>query len=173
LIYKGRQLLDIKGQAEEGRVHYHNGLDLAIESFKAIESMARDDLKGLMLSEYTFLTQELQLCVTGDDSAKVSLTKALADFDDAFFALEIVNNPADYKKAAQTYSRHPEFRYHDRPKDAFHVACAGHKARVANVLKSPGINMLEKELLKQRRSNMTAAQIAYLEKQKQAANYQN
>jgi hypothetical protein len=52
------------------------------------------------------------------------------------------------------------------PKDAFHVACAGHKARLDNILKSPGINLLEKELLKQRQANMITAQSVYLEMQK-------
>jgi hypothetical protein len=52
------------------------------------------------------------------------------------------------------------------PKDAFHVACSGHYQRITNSLKVSGINSAEKELLYQRRSNMTTAQSVYLEKQK-------
>jgi hypothetical protein len=46
-----------------------------------------------------------------------------------------------------------------------HVACTGHKTRLDNILKSPGINLLEKELLKQRQANIITAQSIYLEMQ--------
>jgi hypothetical protein len=37
--------------------------------------------------------------------------------------------------------------------------------RIKNILKSPGINLTEKALLKERYANMAAAQAVYLEKQ--------
>jgi hypothetical protein len=50
--------------------------------------------------------------------------------------------------------------------DAFHRACTAYRTRLNNVLRSPGINMIEKAVLKQRAANMTAAQSGYIEKQK-------
>ena len=41
--------------------------------------------------------------------------------------------------------------------DAFHLACIAHRTRLMNVLRSPGINMIEKTVLQQRIANMTAA----------------
>jgi hypothetical protein len=54
------------------------------------------------------------------------------------------------------------------PNDAFHVACKGHFTRLGNIIKAPGINRTEKELLRQRQSNLLTAQAVYLEKQKAA-----
>ena len=51
--------------------------------------------------------------------------------------------------------------------DAFHTACISHKTRLQNVLRAPGIDPIEKALLKQRFTNLSAAQGGYLEKQRQ------
>ncbi|MCL2689348.1 MAG: hypothetical protein FWE57_05825 [Chitinispirillia bacterium] len=48
------------------------------------------------------------------------------------------------------------------------LAYAGHRTRLQNVLKSPGLNMIEKTVLQQRIKNMTAGQAAYTDKQKRA-----
>ena len=53
-------------------------------------------------------------------------------------------------------------------KDAFHIACASHRARLKNNLSAIGIDPIEKSLLEQRRLNLTAAQDSYAEKQKAA-----
>ena len=55
------------------------------------------------------------------------------------------------------------------PKDSFHIACIGHKTRIQNILRSPGIDPIEKSLLKQRFSNIVAAQNSYIEKQKKVS----
>jgi hypothetical protein len=54
------------------------------------------------------------------------------------------------------------------PKDAFHIACMSHRTRINNTLRTPGINMTERKLYELRAACMTAAQNAYLEKQKNA-----
>jgi len=48
------------------------------------------------------------------------------------------------------------------------IACIGHRTRLKNVLRSPGIDPIEKALLKQRFINLSAAQGGYIEKQKRA-----
>jgi hypothetical protein len=165
-IYQGRKWLDTEGLEGEGRISYKNGLVFAIEAFRDIQSNATNDLELLVGSEYAFLGQELEFCSPQDTKAGTSLSKAIQDFDEAFLALEVLQNTEGYKFVEKAVSHHTVFRYGTMPKDAFHVACAGHKARLDNILKSPGINLLEKELLKQRQANMITAQSVYLEMQK-------
>jgi len=165
-IYKGRDGLDTDGGEHEGRISFQTGLALALDTFKKIQSQVNEDLELLILAEYAFLGQELQFCASTDSNAITSLTKAIQEFDEAFFALNVLQNTEVYKSLEKVISHRPEFRYKTMPKDAFHVACAGHRVRIQNILKSPGINLAEKELLKQRYSNMGTAQSVYLEKQK-------
>jgi hypothetical protein len=165
-IYEGKQGLDTDGSEHEGRVSYRSGIALALDVFQKIREQAAGDLELLILAEYTFLGQELQFCVPADTNAKTSLTKAIQEFDEAFLVLVVLQNAEIYKSVEKAFSHRSEFRYRGMPKDTFHVACAGHIARIKNILKSPGINLAEKELLKQRHSNMTTAQSVYLEKQK-------
>jgi hypothetical protein len=134
--------------------------------FQEIQTQAAEDLELIVLTEYTFLGQELQFSVPRDTRAITSLKKAMQEFDEAFLALDILQNAEIYISVEKTYSTRAEFRYRGMPKDAFHVACAGHKARLDNVLKVPGINLAEKELLRQRYANMLTAQSVYLERQK-------
>jgi predicted nucleic acid-binding protein len=165
-IYQGRKWLDTEGLEGEGRISYKEGLALAIEAFRAVQECAADDLHTLFVAEYMFLAQELEFCAPREIKAITSLTKAIQEFDGAFLALEVLQNAEIYQFAEKTYSHRAEFRYKEMPKDAFHVACAGHKARIDNILRTPGINLTEKELLKQRYSNIVTAQSVYLEKQK-------
>jgi hypothetical protein len=55
----------------------------------------------------------------------------------------------------------------------FHVACGSLKARLGNILKTPGLDLIEKSLLKQRFKNLTAGQNGYIEKQKKALQESN
>jgi hypothetical protein len=165
-IYQGRQWLDTDGFEGEGRISYRSGIALALDVFQEIRAQAAEDLELLILAEYTFLGQEYKFCAPRDTRAIISLKKAIQEFDEAFLALGILPNVEIYISVEKTYSTRVEFRYKGMPKDAFHVACAGHKARLDNVLKVPGINLAEKELSKQRYSNMITAQSVYLEKQK-------
>ncbi|MDR2490169.1 MAG: hypothetical protein LBD20_02065 [Spirochaetaceae bacterium] len=159
--------MDTAGGEQEGRINYQAGLKLAIETFQKIQAEASLDLELLILAEYTFLIQEFELCAVQDTRARASLTNAIQDFDGAFLALEVLQNIDVYKFVDKAISHRPVFRYKNMPKDAFHVACAGHGARIDNILKAPGINLLEKDMLKQRHSNMLTAQSVYLGKQKQ------
>jgi hypothetical protein len=165
-IYKGRQWLDTEGFEGEGRVSYRSGIALALDTFQKIQPQAAEDLELSILAEYTFLGQEHEFCIPRDTKAIISLKKAIQEFDEAFFALNVLQNAEIYRSVEKTYSTRAEFRYKGMPKDAFHVVCAGHKVRLDNVLKVPGINLVEKELLKQRFSNMITSQSVYLEKQK-------
>ena len=122
----------------------------------------------MILAEYTFLTQELQFCEKSDKDSFNSLTKALQSFDDAFLALQAVED-SGYKMVDKATPHDKDYRVGGGfPKDSFHVACGSHKTRLENILRSPGIDPIEKALLKQRLINLPIAKNGYIEKQKKA-----
>ena len=132
-----------------------------------LEAYASGDPKTAILVEYTFIAQELQFCDKTDKDAFGSLTQAIKNFDIAFLCLEAVEDITGYKVADKTWPHLPKYRIEGFPKDAFHVACMSHKTRIRNILRSPGIDAIEKTLLKQRFANLSAAQKAYMKKQKE------
>jgi hypothetical protein len=168
MVANGRKWLYTEGSEIEGRISCTEGLTVALSAFKEIQSLSVTDLEILVLAEYTFLSQELELCDSADTQAMNSLEQAIKDFDGAFLALHTVANADAYSHVEQCISHRRQYRYREMPKDAFHVACAGHKTRLDNILRSPGINLLEKTLLQQRYSNMKTAQSVYYKKQKES-----
>ena len=159
----GRKGFAIKGKAEEGRVSYEKGITEAMLIFH--EALLSADPHAIFLLEYTFIFQELNLCDKSDTDTINSLTNAVQGFDDGFLALEVVKSEF-YKEAEKTYPHHKDYRIKGYPKDAFHVACGSHRARLKNILKTPGLDPIEKNLLKQRFANLSTAQNAYIELQK-------
>ena len=169
----GRKGFATRGKAEEGRIYYEKGIAEALAAFK--EASATDvaaataDPYTIILVEYTFLSQELQFCEKTDKESLSSLTKALQSFDDAFHVLKIVEDSTLYHVVDESYPHDEKYRVGVvYPKDSFHVACGSHKTRLENILRSPGIDPIEKALLKQRLANLPTAKKAYIEKQKKA-----
>jgi hypothetical protein len=167
-IYQGREWLDTAGREGIGREIYHRGLSLAFAAFQEAEKCAAEDLAALILVEQTYLAQELAYCVQTDRKAANSLKNALDAFDEGLLALKVAESGLPYCSAEQTYSHRKNCRSAGMPKDAFHYACAGHIKRLDGILHTPGINFTEKNLLKQRLSNVATAQSVYVEKQKKA-----
>jgi len=161
----GRKGFAIRGKAEEGRISYEKGIALAMINFQ--KAQITTDPQTIILAEYTFITQELQFCEKTDKDSLSSLIQAIQSFDDAFLALQAVDEPG-YKTAEKTYPHSGKYRVSGFPKDAFHTACISHKTRLQNVLRAPGIDPIEKVLLKQRFTNLSAGQAGYIEKQKKA-----
>ncbi|MCL2411455.1 MAG: hypothetical protein FWC97_07405 [Treponema sp.] len=120
----GRKGFAIRGKAEEGRISYETGISLALSTFRDAQSTI--DPHVIILIEYTFINQELQFCVVTDTDSKNSLTEAIQRFDDAFLALEVVEESSAYKSVDKAASRKKDFRIKGFPKDGFHIACAGH-----------------------------------------------
>ena len=171
-IDAGRKGYATKGKAEEGRVFYEKGIAEALTAFKEASAThvaaATADPYTIILVEYTFLSQELEFCEKTDKESLSSLTKALKSFDDAFLALKVVEGDG-YKMAEQTYPHDEKYRVGVvYPKDSFHIACHSHITRIKNMLRTPGIDPIEKALLKQRLANLPTAQSGYIEKQKKA-----
>jgi hypothetical protein len=165
-IYAGRKGVATKGKEQEGRISYEDGIAIAMIAFK--EASATADPQTMILAEYTFLTQELQFCEKSDKESLSSLNKAIQRFDDAFLALKAVEENG-YKTAEKTYPHDKDYRVGGGyPKDSFHIACSSHITRIKNMLRTPGIDPIEKSLLKQRLANLPTAQNGYIEKQKKA-----
>jgi len=164
-IELGRKGFATRGKAEEGRISYETGIIKALSTFKDAQSSS--DPHTIIFVEYTFLFQELQFCDETDKDSLSSLKKAIQGFDDAFLALKAVEDPG-YKIAEQTYPQDKKYRVCGFPKDSFHIACSAHRTRLQNILRSPGIDPIEKSLLKQRFSNMSTAQKGYIDKQKKS-----
>ena len=160
----GRKGFATRGRAEEGRILYEEGIALAMSTF--CEAQATADPETIILAEFTFLTQELQLCIKIDKHTINSLTQAVQSFDDAFLALDVVEDKTLYHAVDKAIPHHKKYRTKSFPKDSFHIACGSHKIRIKNILTSPGIDPIEKALLERRQANLTTAQNGYVEKQK-------
>ena len=165
-IYAGRRGFATRGKEQEGRISYEIGIDMASEAFK--EAQNSSDPQALALAEYAFISQELELCPKTDKYSLQSLTSARQSFDDAFLVLQVVEDSVIYKGVDKAFPHHKDYRFKEFPKDAFHIACMAHKARLQNILRSPGIDSIEKFLLEQRLANLSTAQSGYLAKQEKA-----
>ena len=165
-INSGRKNLATDGLEHLGRVYYERG----IATVQAAFTNARDsaDPQTMIIVELTFLKQELQFCSEADTITRSSLTQAVQSFDDALRSLKIVEDSALYRGAEATYPTASKYRYQGLPRDAVHLACAAHRTRIQNSLRTPGINMIEKSVLTQRSENMAAIQAVYAEKQRKA-----
>ncbi|GHV91069.1 hypothetical protein AGMMS50268_15720 [Spirochaetia bacterium] len=161
-IGMGRKGLATDGEEHAGRIHYERGISGASNAFHEAQNSA--DPQIIVLSELVFLQQELQFCNEADTDTRSSLTQAIQSFEDALRSLQAVAD-AGYKIAEKTYPQNSKYRIQGFPKDAFHLACIAHRTRLRNVLRSPGINMIEKAVLHQRAANLTAAQDSYITKQ--------
>ena len=164
-IDSGRKGFATRGKAEEGRISYEDGITKAMSTFQGAQAFA--DPQIMMLVEFTFITQELHFCEKTDKDALSSLTKAIQSFDDAFLAIQAVEDPR-YLITDNAFPHKGTYRIKGFPLDSFHIACNGHTTRLKNILRSPGIDMIEEMLLRERLSNLSTAQYSYIEKQKKA-----
>jgi hypothetical protein len=165
LIEAGRKGFGTKGKAEEGRISYEKGIALSMTSFQKAQATA--DPQAIIFAEYTFLSQELEFCEETDKDSLSSLTIAIQSFDDAFLAIKAVEG-LHYDVVEQAIPHSGKHRIKGFPMDAFHIACHSHKTRLRNILKTPGLDPIEKALLKQRLVNLSAGQGGYVEKQREA-----
>ena len=162
----GRKGFATRGKEQEGRISFETGIAEALAAFQ--EAQVSVDPETIILAEYTFLSQELQICSDTDNDTISSLTQAIQSFDDAFLALQVVENSVSYRDADKTHPHSKKYRVSGFPKDSFHIACISHKTRLQNSLRYPGIDPIEKALLKQRLTNLSTAQNGYIDKQKKA-----
>jgi len=147
-IDSGRKGFATEGKEREGRINYENGIERAMSAF--VEAQISADPQALILAEYTFLSQEFELTQKSDKETINSLTNAIQFFDDAFLALKTVEDKQQYLGVENSIPHNEKYRFKGFPKDSFHIAVKGHITRLQNILKAPGIDPIEKALLKQR-----------------------
>jgi hypothetical protein len=165
-IDAGRKGFATRGKAEAGRISYEKGIAKALSAFR--DAISTSDPQIIILVEYAFITQELQFCDEADKDTLSSLTQAIQSFDDAFLALKVVADSTLYQGAEKTHPHSSKYRVSNFPKDSFHVACISHRTRLQNMLRTPGIDPIEKALLKQRFAGLSIAQNGYIVKQEKA-----
>lgn len=160
----GRKGLATDGEEHRGRVFYERGIAGSLKLFQ--QAKTTSDPQIIILSELVFLQQELQFCHESDSKAKSSLTQAIQSFEDALRCLKIVEDKKAYRAAEATHPTSPKYRIQGFPIDAVHLACNSHRTRLHNILRAPGINIIEKAVLEQRAANLAVIQAAYIEKQR-------
>jgi hypothetical protein len=164
----GRKGLSEEGKEGKGRIMFSTGLLTALAVFRAVGTNATNNLEALILVELAYLIEERQYCTSAEPEVLASMNRAIESFNNALRALKTVHDAASYKIAETTYPTLPQYRYHEMPKDAFHIACIANRTRINNTLRTPGINAIERQVYEQRSKNMTAAQNAYLVMQEAA-----
>ena len=162
-IDSGRKGFAIRGKEQKGRIFYEDGISEAMTIFQKIQNST--DPEAIIFAEFAYITQEFQLCEKTDTNTINSLTKAIESFKDAILAVNAVKK-SSYQVAEDIFPHNKKYRVKGFPKDSYHIACFSHKTRIRNILSSPGIDPMEKALLKQRFSNLATAQSSYTEKQK-------
>jgi len=80
----------------------------------------------------------------------------------------VVKDKTLYQGTDKTIPHDSEYRIKSYPLDSFHIAIDGHKGRLQNILKTPGLDPIEKALLKQRLETIKAGQEGYMEMQRKA-----
>ena len=165
-IDAGRNGFATRGKEHEGRISYENGIAMAQSAF--LEAKDSADPRTIIETENAFILQELQFCGEGDRDTRNSLTKAVDGFRNAFLCLKVIEDAAAYRKAVDTYPSDPKYRVQGLPKDAFHIACTAHRTRIKNMLRTLGVDAIEKKLLERRFANLSVAKNAYIGKQERA-----
>jgi hypothetical protein len=165
-IAEGRIGFETDGSEHDGMVEFAEGVNNASALFK--DAMHSANCSLMLTAEYTFLGKELEYAESDEDDAESSAAAAIASFDDAFLALQAIENKAAYIGAELTFPHRKGWRYNGYPNDAFHIACSGHIRRIKNGLSRFGINRRDRELAQIRIQMFELAQSMYLEKQKKA-----
>jgi hypothetical protein len=102
------------------------------------------------------------------EEGRISYETGIAEAMSAFKEAQATADPQIIIIAEYTFLNHKDYRVSGYPKDSFHIACGSHITRIKNMLRTPGVDPIEKSLLKQRLSNLPTAQNGYIEKQKKA-----
>jgi alpha-galactosidase/6-phospho-beta-glucosidase family protein len=167
----GRKSLYTEGEEHEGLISYNAGIDLATSTVNEAGETA--DPETIFIVEDTYLQQELYYCNPDDTQARKSLQDAVQNMEDGLQCIKTLENPDNYRIADTTYPHDGKHRFHSLPRDAVHTACLANQTRINNSLRTPGINMTEKALMKQRIKNMKIALTAYMKKQAEALGIKN
>ena len=96
------------------------------------------------------------------------ISEALSAFKDAFLVLKLVEDSVLYQVAEQAFPHNDKQRIKGYPRDSYHIAINAHRTRLRNMLRTPGVDLIKKAMLKQRYANLATGQNGYLVKQGKA-----
>jgi hypothetical protein len=122
------------------------------------------ELPLLLAAEKLLLNQELSLYANSPEEHN-SITAALSQIEEAEAALKIVRDSAAYQAATATYPA--KRKENSLPMDSFREFLKSHSARLTNRLVGR-LSEQEKELLRQRKANLSAIREMYAALQRDA-----
>jgi hypothetical protein len=161
LIEGGRIKHFTNGTAEDGLLEFQEGCALLKQSFTDVKDSG--DIGLILSAEYYFLTAEIAEGNPDEALARSSSEVGLEVIDDAIRAYKALQSGAGYKWVDLAYPLHDKrkWRYRDMPKDAFHVFCESHTARLQNGLKRYGVSSLDRDLINLRIETLAAIEDIY------------
>jgi hypothetical protein len=162
----GRKALHTEGYAEIGRVAFAAGIANALATFKAIQAILAP--QAIIPAEKIYLQQDIEFCDPEDKFTIKSLMRSLNYLSDALRAIEIVKLPVAYQNAEATHTTEKRDKRGGVPKDVMHTACKINSDRLDRNNRTPGLTMIEKELIKQRKANLATGLISYISMQQEA-----
>jgi hypothetical protein len=168
LIAEGRIKHFTEGREAEGLHDFKEGCALLKQTF--IDARATNDLALILQAEHAFLTVEIDTGGNDEPLAKASAEAGLEVIEDALRALQAVALGDAYKAVELAYPLHDKrkWRYKGCPKDAFHVFCESHIARLNNGLKRYGVSAIDRDLIEFRIATLKAIEEIYCGMQRKA-----
>jgi hypothetical protein len=168
LIVEGRVKHFTEGSEADGLREFKDGCAILKDTFTA--ARASNDLSLILQAEFMFLTAEIAEGSDDEPLAKASAEAGLEVIEDAFRALQAVALGNAYKAVDLAYPLHDKrkWRYKGCPKDAFHVFCESHIARLNNGLKRYGVSPIDRDLIEFRTATIKALEEIYCGMQRKA-----
>jgi hypothetical protein len=165
LIEEGRRKHFIEESALEGLQQFKEGSELLRQAF--IDAKATGDVELILRAEHSFLSSQIAAGNPDETRAHASAEKGLEVIEDALRALKTVSGSTVYKGVELAFPRHGKaYRYKGLPKDAFHVCCESHIARLNNGLTRYGVSDIDRELIKLRVGTLAAIEEIYCNMQR-------
>ena len=148
----------------EASASYTKGLGITEKAYATISNVR--DIELITRAEALTVLREYELYGKDDPSTRSSLNAAISDFSVIANALPTVQDAAKYKIASTTH--HSKKKINGIPIDGFHEAINSHITRLGNRIRTIGISAAEKDILRQRKTNMKVAKDLYIQLQKKA-----
>ena len=143
-------------------LEFQKSLPATLTTYKQLEKSSSPEL--ILAAEKLTLQQEL---ATYANSAEMvsSINPALEQLEEASGSLKLVQDKEAYAKAAHAFSA--KRKQGGLPLDAFREFILSHTARLTNRLKGTA-SVSEKNILRQRKNNLRAANEQYINMQREA-----
>jgi len=154
-------LFQLKESSAEA-LEFQKSLLTTLTTYKSLGKSNNPEL--ILAAEKLTLQQELATYANSVEMVN-SIKPALEQLEEAFRALKLVQDKDAYAKAAQAFSA--KRKQGGLPLDAFREFILSHTARLTNRLKGTA-SVSEKNILRQRKDNLKAANERYMDLQREA-----